>query len=183
MPARLFCPWLANYIEEIRINIRRMSSFASLVIYAGNNEIDQSMGWVAADRLKMFTDASLYYVVLPRVLCEEGDHHYYQPSSPWSPDGLRPVAYESGDQHPWEIGFADRDYFKYRTMNCRFPNEGGILGPTSLPNMMAALGEGQDYMHSFDFKVHDNSICDRNVCAPEQMLEEKLGIKMELHGM
>ncbi len=175
--------FLANYIEEIRFNIRRMSSYASLVMYCGNNEIDQAMGWIAADRLRMYTDASLYYVILPRVLREEGDHHYYQPSSPWSPDGDTPTGYASGDQHPWEIGFQNRDYFKYRDMDCRFPNEGGILGPTSLPNMMAALGPGQEYMHSMDFKVHDNSICDQNACAPEHLLNEKLGIKIELHGM
>ena len=175
--------FLATYIEEIRINIRRMSSYASLVIYAGNNEIDQSMGWIAADRLKMFTDASLYYVILPRVLCEEGDHHYYQPSSPWSPDGENPLAFHTGDQHPWAIGFENRDYFKYRDMDCRFPNEGGILGPTSLPNMMLALGPGQEYMYSMDFKVHDNSICDRTACAPEWMLKEKLGMEIKMGDM
>ena len=175
--------FLANYIEEIRINIRRLSPYASLVIYAGNNEIDQEMGLLTADCLHEFTDASLYYVVIPRVLCEEGDHHYYQPSSPWSPDGADPLSFDRGDQHPWSIGFFDRDYFKYRDMDCRFPNEGGILGPTSLPCMMAALGPGQEYMHSMDFKVHDNSMCDYANCAPEQMLLEKLGMKMDIFGM
>ncbi len=170
-----------NYLGEVKYNIRRLSAYASLVIYAGNNEIDQFMGW--HDQLPWFTDASLYYVTLPRVLREEGDHHYYQPSSPWSPDGIAPTDFSVGDQHPWAIGFANRDYFQYRAMDCRFPNEGGILGPTSLPCMMAALSEGQEYLHSFDFKLHDNSICDRNVQAPEQLLTEKLGIELRRHGM
>ena len=174
--------FLENYISEIRFNIRRMSCYASLVMYCGNNEIEQEVD-TTPERMAKYTDANIYYVLLPRVLCEEGDHHYYQPSSPWSPDGENPRGYQSGDQHPWEIGFFDRDYFKYRAMDCRFPNEGGILGPTSLQNMMLALGEGQKYMHSYDFKVHDNSIADYADCAPERMLLEKLGINMEIGGM
>ena len=175
--------FLNNYLEEIRYNIRRMSSYASLVVYAGNNEIDESMSQNTGGLLRMYTDASMYYVVLPRILREEGDHHYYQPSSPWSPDGDHPASYHSGDQHPWAVGFANRDYFYYRTMDCRFPDEGGILGPTSLPCMMAALGPGQEYMHSMDFKIHDNSIADRDNCAPELLLKEKLGIEFEMGEM
>lgn len=170
-----------NYFREITYQIRRLSVYASLVIYAGNNEIDQFMYCNA--NLPKYADASLYYVVLPRTLRAEGDNHYYQPSSPWSPDGYMATDDTVGDQHPWSIGFGNRDYFGYRKMECRFPNEGGILGPTSLPNIMAALGEGQQYLHSADFKIHDNSICDRNEFAPEQLLAEKLDIDVPLYGM
>lgn len=166
-----------NYIGEVAYEIRRLSQYASLVIYAGNNEIDQFMANVPSQHY--YTDAALYYYTLPMILRQEGDNHYYQPSSPCSPEGIHPCDFSVGDQHPWDIGFRDRDYFKYRTYDCRFPNEGGILGPTSLPNMMAALGEGQEYMHSFDFKVHDNSICDMDDCAPERLLFEKLGMDIE----
>jgi beta-mannosidase len=48
---------------------------------------------------------------------------------------------------------------------------------------MAALSEGQEYMHSFDFKVHDNSIADQDRCAPERLLEEKLGMTIGLGEM
>ncbi len=163
-----------NYIAEITYQIRRLSSYASLVIYAGNNEIDQ---FLASDaRLNLYTDASLYYVVLPRVLRREGDNHYYQPSSPFSPDGINPTSDTVGDQHPWGVTFGSPDYFQYRTYESRFPNEGGVLGPTSLPNMMAALGKKQNFMYSYDFKVHDNSLCDSNRYLPEIIMEQKLGI-------
>ncbi len=175
--------FVENYISEVRHNVRRMSSYASLAMYCGNNEIEQAFPGTDAERLSEYRDASLYYVVLPRILREEGDHHYYQPTSPWSPDGENPMSFESGDQHPWTIGFSNRNYFEYRKMDCRFPNEGGILGPTSLPNIMYALGEGQKYMHSMDYKVHDNSIADYADCAPELMLSEKLGIDIEISGI
>ena len=173
--------FVMNYREEIAYNLRRMSPYASAVIYCGNNEIDWQMQ--AGHLLHTYTCAGLYYSAVPKIMHIEGDNHYYQPSSPFSPDGWEANDSRVGDQHPWSIGFGDRDYFKYRTMDCRFPNEGGILGPTSLPNMMAALGEGQKYMHSFDFKVHDNSIADQDRCAPERLLEEKLGMTIGLGEM
>ena len=170
-----------NYREEIAYQLRRMSPYASAVIYCGNNEIDWQMQ--AGFLLHTYTCASLYYSTVPKIMYAEGDNHYYQPSSPYSPDGSDANSDKIGDQHPWSIGFGDRDYFKYRQMDSRFPNEGGILGPTSLPNMMAALSAGQEYMHSFDFKVHDNSIADQDGCAPERMLQEKLGMDIGLSTM
>ena len=170
-----------NYRAEIAYQLRRMSPYASAVIYCGNNEIDWQMqaGWL----LHTYTCASLYYSTVPKIMYAEGDNHYYQPSSPYSPDGSDANSDKVGDQHPWSIGFGNRDYFQYRKMDSRFPNEGGILGPTSLPNMMAALSEGQEYMHSFDFKVHDNSIADNDNCAPERLLIEKLGMETDIHEM
>lgn len=173
--------FIRNYQEEISYQLRRMSPYASAVMYCGNNEIDWQMQNPALRHA--YTCASLYYAIVPKLMFAEGDNHYYQPSSPYSPDGSDANNFAVGDQHPWAIGFSNRDYFGYRRMDCRFPNEGGILGPTSLPNMMAALSDGQQYLHSFDFKVHDNSISDRDGCAPERLLVEKLGIKPEIHGM
>lgn len=173
--------FLENYRQEIRYNVRRMSMYASAVIYCGNNEIDWFME--SATNASYYSCAVLYYSVVPKILCAEGDNHFYWPSSPFSPDGSYDNSDKIGDQHPWQIGFANRDYFQYRTMDSRFPNEGGLLGPTSLPNMMAALGEGQEYMHSFDFTVHDNSIAQQNQSAPELAIEEKLGIDMSLGCM
>ena len=38
-------------------------------------------------------------------------------------------------------------------------------------------------MHSFDFKVHDNSIADQENCAPERLLIEKLGMEIGMSEM
>lgn len=173
--------FVLNYRAEIAYNLRCMSPYASAVIYCGNNEIDWQMQ--AGHLLHTYSCAALYYSMVPKIMHAEGDNHYYQPSSPFSPDGAEANSDAVGDQHPWSIGFGNRDYFQYRNMECRFPNEGGILGPTSLPNMMAALGKGQQFMHSFDFKVHDNSIADQDGCAPERLLIEKLGMEIGMSEM
>ena len=174
--------FMDNYSAEVRYQLRRLSSYASLIILCGNNEIEQAF-W-REERYRMYSDANLYYFIIPRIMREEGDdQHYYQPSSPWSPDGLRATDETAGDQHTWSIGFYNHNHFGYRKMESRFPSEGGILGPTSLPCMMACLGEGQRYMHSFDFKLHDNAIGDRDMGAPEDALRDMLGIEIPMYGM
>ncbi|MBQ4575787.1 MAG: hypothetical protein IJA85_11425 [Clostridia bacterium] len=171
--------WFNNYVDEIVHTIRRLSCHPSLVIYSGNNEIDWQMQ--AMLNVRRYPDAQLYYWILPKKLAAEGEDRYYQPSSPYSDPKDHTDANIDivGDQHPWSIGFADREYFKYRNMVCRFPNEGGILGPTSLPNMMACFGEGQDYIHSFDWQVHDNTIAFPYSSTPDRMTEEKLNLSIK----
>ena len=165
-----------NYLEEIKYNIRRLSVHPSLMIYAGNNEIDWQMQAVCSWGYQKYPDAQLYYWLLPKTLLAEGETRYYQPSSPWSEDSTDANSPIIGDQHPWSIGFADRDYWKYRTFEDRFPNEGGILGPTSLPCIEQCLSEGMKELHSYDWAVHDNSIADRTSSSPDLLLEEKLGM-------
>ena len=123
-----------NYRAEVTFTVRRLSRFPSLVIYAGNNEIiwlDAGYGG------KHYPDAVLYHWLIPKILHAEGETRYYQPSSPYSCDNSDDNSDTVGDQHPWFIGFGDRDYFKYRTSQ-RFPTKAECL-PTSLPNMRVLL--------------------------------------------
>ncbi|MCL2096311.1 MAG: hypothetical protein FWH10_05325 [Oscillospiraceae bacterium] len=148
-----------DYQREITHQIRRLSRYASLVIYSGNNEIEWQV-WDFSHEGDRYPDANLYHWLLPRTLKEEDPFKYYQPSSPWSPDFVYPNDDYTGDQHPWNIGFFDFDFFKYRTYECRFPNEGGLRGPNSLPAVAACLEDGEKYMHSLSWQVHENSIDD-----------------------
>lgn len=166
-----------NIWAEYVHTVRRLSPHPSLVIYCGNNEIDWMMQSMPDKR--RYPDAQLYYWVIPHILKSEGDDRYYQPSSPYSPETEDANSPMLGDQHPWSIGFGDRDYFKYRNMVDRFPNEGGILGPASLPCMYACLGEGQKFIHSFDWQVHDNSIATQDGATPDRMLEEWLDMTVD----
>ncbi|MCL1858966.1 MAG: hypothetical protein FWF92_06995 [Oscillospiraceae bacterium] len=163
-----------NYRQEIIYQIRRMSRYASPVIYSGNNEIEwQVWNPMSGDR---FPDANLYHWILPRTLKEEDPYKYYQPSSPWSPDFEYPNADHTGDQHPWHIGFNNFNFFEYRDCECRFPNEGGLRGPNSLPAMKACFENGEDYMHSFSWQVHENSIDDWGNTSADIMFKDWLNI-------
>jgi beta-mannosidase len=133
-------------------------------------------GWGYDRTGVILPDYSLFHLILPRILAEEDPERYYQPSSPYSPDGLSPNRDDVGDQHPWSIGFGNTDFREYRKMTCRFPNEGGILGPTALPTMLACLPDGQRSVQSFAWQVHDNSVDSWGEPSfPDEMVRQWLG--------
>ncbi len=168
---------------EARYQIRRLAPHASLVVWCGNNENEQgTWDWgFTTDKGIMVPDYAIYHHLLPSLLRDEDPSRWYQPSSPISPaapDGTRahPTADDQGDQHPWSIGFGDCDFRKYRAMICRFPNEGGILGPNSLPTVMACLPPGQQQTWSFAWQQHDNGIASwHNRSPPDTMLTQWVG--------
>ncbi len=166
-----------NYKSEIIHNVRRLSPYASLIIWTGNNEIDwQARALLGHDKLKKYPDAQLYYVLIPMILRQEGDKRYYQPSSPFSPDNSDPNNNLIGDQHPWDIGFTDKDYYKYRSYDCRFPNEGGVLGSTSYLNTMACLEKDEEFVGSFSWELHNNTIAINN--PQDKLVIEKFGVDL-----
>ncbi len=172
----------ASVRAEAAYQIRRLSHHASLVVWCGNNEIEAGYyGWGYDRTGAIMPDHALYHNVLPRVLLDEDPTRYYQPSSPFSPGSRDPADNLSGDQHPWSLGFHDADFRKYREMVCRFPNEGGILGPTALPTVRSCLPAGQQRPGSFAWEQHDNSVAywGDGPRWPDRMLEQWLGLKTD----
>lgn len=138
-----------DMIREIRYQARRLSRHPSLFAWCGNNEIPPyGIDW--------------YMDTLPMLIHREDPEKYYQPSSPYTdPEGAASADIweeNSGDQHPWSVGFLNKDHRDYRRMVCRFPNEGGILGPVSLPTMLDCVKPGEGYSRSFAWQVHDNML-------------------------
>jgi len=151
----------AFYLEakkEAIFQIRRLAHRASLIAWCGNNEIDMFDAWPVSERGVIRPDSAFFHSTLPWIMRAEDPGRYFQPSSPYSPDNLPPNADEIGDQHPWSVGFHDLDFYKYRDMICRFPNEGGFLGPVSLPTMLSCLKEKQNHIGSHAWHFHDNSV-------------------------
>jgi beta-mannosidase len=165
------------YLQDVKLEaehqVRRLAHHPSLVIWCGNNENEWGTWDWGFDRDVAFPDHALYHVVLPRIMAAEDPTRFYQPSSPWSPDGSHPNADDIGDQHPWSIAFANTDFREYREMACRFPNEGGILGPTALPTMLECLEGGPPEVGSFAWRLHDNV----NAAHADAMLEQWVGLK------
>ncbi len=152
-------PTFYHEIEREAVHqVRRLAAHPSLVVWCGNNEIswgDHEWGY---DQGATIPHHALFHHLLPKVMLKEDPTRFYQSSSPWSPIGEHPNADHIGDQHPWSIGFNNTDFRGYRTMTCRFPNEGGVVGPNALPTVLSCLPEGQRHFGSFAWQVHDNSI-------------------------
>lgn len=163
---------------EATWNVRRLAPHPSLVVWCGNNEMEWgTWAWSGFNTGIVYPDYALFHTMLPRLLAIEDPGRYYQPSSPFSPDHLEPNQDDVGDQHPWQVGFANLDFRDYRKMICRFPNEGGFLGPTSLPTMRACLRPGHEHLHSFSWQVHDNSVDSwHEPSSPDKITQEWLGL-------
>ncbi len=161
---------------EVQFNIRRLASHPSLIVWCGNNEMElAALAW-GYDRGVVHPDYALFHLTIPGILAKEDPTRYYQPSSPFSPGGLFPNSDAEGDQHPWSVGMRHTDFRDYRKMICRFPNEGGTLGPTSLPTMLACLPKGQQKVQSFAWQVHDNSVDSYGEPSfPDVMISQWLG--------
>jgi beta-mannosidase len=169
--------FLADVTREATHQVRRLSHHPSLVVWCGNNEIEEGYYNWRYDRGVSLPDYALYHLVLARIVKQEDGTRYYQPSSPYSPDQQPPNQPDIGDQHPWSIGFENTDFRGYRKMICRFPNEGGILGPTALPTVRACLPPGHERPGSFAWEQHDNSVSywPISFMCPDRMLEQWLG--------
>ena len=150
--------FLNDVVAEATHQVRRLANHASLVVWCGNNEMEWLAGEVKHQQGVAYSDFAIFHKALPTVLKAEDGTRYYQPSSPYSPDLAAPNANNVGDQHPWDIGFSDNDFRKYRAMVCRFPNEGGIMGPGALPTVRACMPKDQQRINSFAWEMHDNAI-------------------------
>jgi beta-mannosidase len=165
--------FLADVKCEATHQVRRLAHHPSLILWCGNNEMEWgNQGW-GYEHGVAHPDYAIFHMVLPRILKQEDGGRYYHPSSPFSPDHELPNADHTGDQHPWSVGFGETDFRKYRDMSCRFPNEGGLLGPTALPTVLACT----DKIGSFAWDVHENSVAfwEGMDYAPDRMIETWTG--------
>jgi beta-mannosidase len=145
-------------LAEASYQIDRLSPHPSLVAWCGNNENEVGNWEWSFNKGTVYPDYAFFHLDLPRLLAKRDPWRYYQASSPITPGAQPPNSDIAGDQHPWQVGFWNSDFRDYRKMISRFPNEGGFLGPVSLPTMLRCLPENQRYPGSFAWQQHDNSI-------------------------
>ena len=173
--------WYRDLVaDEVRNQVRRLAKHASLAIWAGDNEnawIGQAADFPGPlvplvdgiDVSEYHADHAWFEHDAVELVAEEDPSRLFWPSSPWSPSRQDHNSGTEGDQHPWAIGFKDVEFRKYRDEVARFPNEGGLLGPSSLPSVLESLPEHQRSYFSFAWKSHDNEVTMKYVPKPMEV--------------
>jgi len=152
---------------EAEHHVTRLRSRASLVLWSGNNEIQQMLdgarvrGRAMPDRTTVIFDK-----VLPSVLRRLDPTRPYQPGSPYYGDWAN-SSFE-GDRHNWEVSLGDAsnprclDYHTYDADRGKFQSEWGVLSCANAETIRRSLPKGQARPGSEAWRFHENTF-DRGV--------------------
>ncbi|MCJ8328367.1 MAG: hypothetical protein HRT89_15595 [Lentisphaeria bacterium] len=164
--------FVENVRQEARYNVRRLAHHPSIVVWCGNNEIEEGdWHWGFDDNFRTHPHYAMFHHDLPKISFEENPSVVHWLASPWSPDYKDPRDPTCGDQHSWVVSTMEdgpSDFWKYRPLIDRFPNEGGVLGASSIATIKQFLPENEQAMFSPSWTHHDNS-CSMTTLTPGGM--------------
>ena len=117
-------------IEEVAQNVRRMSTYASIFMIAGNNEIEDGVrghGYLPTLRVK-----EMFNELFEDIVSKETSL-YYLPSSPTSGDPYYSSPNDPNylDTHYWWVWGSERPFEDYLTIKPRFLSEFGCQSFTT----------------------------------------------------
>ena len=133
-------PATQDFLDSVRAeaidNVKRLRNHPSIVLWAGNNEIEtgwMNWGWRKTLPASLWDDyKKIFHGVLQEVTATFDPSRPYWPSSPHGgldddPDSLR-----SGDVHFWRVWHAAEPFSDYEKQSPRFMSEYGFQ---SFPNI------------------------------------------------
>lgn len=152
--------WAQQAHQEVTWGMREFAHHPSLVVWCGNNEIEEGdWNWGYDRAYRTHPHYALFHHDFPKLARTEAPYAFYWISSPYSPDYENPTDPTVGDQHPWGVSLRQdgpTDWWEYRSYADRFPNEGGVLGASSPATLRQFLPADQRYLHSPAWEHHDN---------------------------
>jgi beta-mannosidase len=119
--------------------VRRLRNHPSIVVWCGNNETEEALGWAPRDKLPLEVKYQMWqdYLtefsgILNRVVERLDAETPYWPSSPSADYEELSSKYQSGDAHLWDVWHGRVPFSTYETHNSRFVTEYGFQ---SFPEM------------------------------------------------
>jgi len=155
-----------NVKEEVRYQINRLKDHPCIVLWCGNNEIDEAWhhwGWQGqfnlhgADSAKVWNDYTrLFRDSLPKWVNEFDGHRPYVSTSPQFGWG-NPRSYNEGDSHYWGVwwGLADWEIFEQKTG--RFVSEYGMQAMPNVTTVNGYTPEKERYLYSPSITSHQKA--------------------------
>ena len=128
--------FLDNVRAEAIDNVKRLRNHPSIVLWAGNNEIEtawMNWGWRQSLPASLWDDyKKIFLGVLPEVCAAFDPSRAYWPSSPHGGLDDDPNSLRSGDVHFWRVWHAAEPFTDYEKQTPRFMSEYGFQ---SFPNI------------------------------------------------
>jgi beta-mannosidase len=122
--------FLDNVRQEAIDNVKRLRNHPSIVIWAGNNEIEagwMNWGWKKNLPASLWEDyQKIFHGVLPEVCAALDPSRPYWPSSPHGGLADDPNSLRSGDTHFWGVWHAAEPFANYERQTPRFMSEFGF---------------------------------------------------------
>ena len=135
-------PFASEFDAEVRDNLIRLSSYPSLVIWNGNNEIiwgHDAWDWSSQPNGDRTWGEKYFYQTFPAIVAELDPSRPYWAGSPSS--GSKDIAPNDpnyGCMHIWDV-WNERDYLGYDDYSPRFVSEFGYQGPATWATWQRAL--------------------------------------------
>ena len=133
-------PATQDFLDSVRAeatdNVKRLRNHPSIVLWAGNNEIEagwMNWGWRQNLPASLWDDyKKIFHGVLQEVTAQFDPSRPYWPSSPHGGLDDDPDSARSGDVHFWRVWHAAEPFSDYEKQNPRFMSEYGFQ---SFPNI------------------------------------------------
>jgi len=155
--------FLHNVREEIKQQVLRLRKYRCIVLWCGNNEIDEAWhnwGWQKqfsispADSALLWNEyQQLFHVLIPQVLQELDPERPYIPSSPRYGWG-RKESLHSGDAHYWGLWWGLFPVDTLKTTVPRFMSEFGMQAMPNLESVQAFAARDDFDTASVVMKLH-----------------------------
>ena len=178
--------FLENVKSEATDNIRRIRNHPSLVLWCGNNEVDEAwhnwgwqkqFGYSADDSTEIWQHyLTLFEELLPELVKKYSPEIPYWPSSPSIGWG-REAAFAEGDVHYWGVWWGKEPFEKYEEKVGRFMSEYGFQGMPDLKTIVAFTQPDDRNLGSEVMDVHQkhpfgweaiNEYMERDYKVPER---------------
>lgn len=159
--------FFANVKVEVQDQVRRLYEYGCVVLWCGNNEIDEAWhhwGWQnqfnlhGADSAEVWKNyTSLFRDSLPAWLKEFDRREIpYVSTSPQYGWG-NPLSYKNGDSHYWGLWWGLEGWEKFKTHTGRFVSEWGMQAMPDYSTVEKYTPANQRYLYSPAVNAHQKA--------------------------
>lgn len=169
--------FVRNITDEARKGIIRLRRHASLIGWAGNNEIQEMyLGQKQWNSTLPWYGGSIYEQILPSLTAQLCPNLIYRQSSPFG--GEYQADARHGDQHIWVLTHVDShphymDLWRYAEFSVKFLSEFGIMGAMTLETAQHCIPDAHMRPDDEVWLHHTNSCQDHTLL--DRMMKQYFG--------